>query len=1131
MTDTRAYDHLADRLARGRRRFLSRTALAGLARFAGASLVLVFALLVVGVLFERTAEAPIVLAALALGGLVTFAGLFVVRPLLAAPPLKTYALWAEERFPEGKALFVNTLELVPATVASAGARAGSPYSSSDLVAALAAEASRRVDAVDLDALAPRTLPRAAAWLLAAGVALWGAGFALFPGPLGGALDRLFHPRAAAASIVQITLEPGDVTIPPGATLHVRATVLGTNRRPTLVFARAGKNERFAMERADGAGAGVGAGADGARYEGAVRGVSAPGVYWVEAAGVRSRFYDVSLSGQAGVVSFDFTYRYPAYTKLSGETQSATRGDVTALQGTDVEVIVNLDRQAESVSWVVSGEAKPVVLESLTPRRFKGAMKVTRDGSYALEVKAGKETIRESYRIQAVPDQAPLLTVIEPEGDLDLPAGGRVPIWAAVSDDYGLGSLSLVWQKGEKGVAHRMGLAHWPDHPREASASTDWDAGALALLPGESATFHLELTDNDAFGGPNVTKSRDFTIRFPLLSELYEELGDQRDDTQHALEQTMKEAKELSKQVEELARSLQNDRNLTWEKKQAAKEALEKQQKLAQEIEKQAQSLDQQAQTAEEHQAFDEQVLAKMKELSEVVNQIKNEELKQAMEDLARRMDQSDPRQLQDQLKDLQQAQKEMLASLERSIELMKKIRQEEKAHEAAERAKELAQRQDELNKQMGEQAPKTNEEAQRLAEEQKKLQDAADKLAQDLQKLAQEMKPQDGDAKTPNEMEKGAQQIEKQVTPPMEQSQKSLSKSAQNQSEQKQAKQSGQKAKQELDQLADQLDQAADGMSQEQDGAVAEAIRRSAQDLVNLSQAGEGSLKQPGANSERAERQQDLKEGAQRVVEDLIETGKNTPYLGPKAVKELGRAINSLEKSRDAYSQGNPTQGKQQGESAVDALDQAVLALREAEQACNKPGNNPNGQQGQQGARQKMQGLSQQQGELNQETRSLAERLTQQQRLAAGDQNTVERLAAQQRAIREGLAQAAKDAERSNPENRLLGRMEKTAEEMKQVEEKIRAGDLDDETLEQQQKILSRMLDAQRSLHRRDFEEKRESNTGRDIARSSPAELRADLLKREDRARYDLLRAQAEKYPSEYRALVEAYLRRLGSSE
>jgi hypothetical protein len=31
--------------------------------------------------------------------------------------------------------------------------------------------------------------------------------------------------------------------------------------------------------------------------------------------------------------------------------------------------------------------------------------------------------------------------------------------------------------------------------------------------------------------------------------------------------------------------------------------------------------------------------------------------------------------------------------------------------------------------------------------------------------------------------------------------------------------------------------------------------------------------------------------------------------------------------------------------------------------------------------------------------------------------------------------------------------------------------------------------------------------------------------------RSDLLRAQAEKYPGEYRSLVEAYLRRLGENE
>jgi len=328
--------------------------------------------------------------------------------------------------------------------------------------------------------------------------------------------------------------------------------------------------------------------------------------------------------------------------------------------------------------------------------------------------------------------------------------------------------------------------------------------------------------------------------------------------------------------------------------------------------------------------------------------------------------------------------------------------------------------------------------------------------------------------------------------------------------------------------MAQELQESADEMSDEENQAAAEAIQRSAQDLVDLSRAGEQALSQAGADDERAERQEDLKEGASRVIEDLIETGKDTPYLSPEATQQLGRAINALEQSRDAFAQGNPGRGKQAGESAGEALDRAVLSLRESAAACQKPGSKPGGKQGGQSSRDKMQGLAGQQGEINGETQRLAERLAQQQRLAAGDQETLERLAAEQRAIRQGLEEALQNAK---PEDRLLGRLEPTKEEMKQVEESLRKGDVDPETMARQEKILSRMLDAQRSLNRRDFDEKRESRTGLDVPRTAPADLRAGLLEREQRARYDLLRARAEKYPGEYRALVEAYLRRLGASE
>ena len=1114
MTDPVA---LEGRLAQGRRRFLAHVACAGTLRFLALAALGLFGLVVLGALFARVPEAPYVLAALALGGAITGLGLCVARPLLSAPELKQYALLAEDRFPEARSLLVNALELAPAAVPSSGApRAGSH----DLVNALVHEARRRADGLELRRLAPPALPRRWALALGGATLLWALGFGIFPGPLGASFDRLLHPRAAAATLIRLTVEPGDVTIPPGATLEARARVEGTTRRPTLVFARSGeKNQRVGMDRL------------GDRWVASVRGIAALGSYWVEVSGVKSPLYSVGLSGQAGIVSFDLTYDYPAYTRLPAETQSMTRGDVTALSGTRVTVIVNLDRHATGMRWTLPSGTNEA-LTALSPRRFKGEFTVRGAGTYTLVATTTKETIRESYRIQPVLDQPPLLSVIQPEGDLDLPQGQKIPIWAAATDDYGLTRLTLVAQS-EKGAVFRVPLATWPDQPRDASAGVDWDASPLALLPGQSATFHLELSDNDTFGGPNVTVSRTFTLRFPLLSELYKSLEDQHDSTTANLEDTARQQKELEKQVEELAKSLQNDRQVDWEKQQAAKDAAAKQKQLADQMSKAAEALEQRAETAEEHKAYEDQLLAKMQELSKLVADLKNEDMKRSLDELSKKVDQTDPRQLQQQLKDLAQQQKETLAGLERSIELMKKLRQEEKAHEAAERAKELADRQEQLNRQLENKPPADRDQAQQLANQQQKLEDEAKDLAKDLDQLAKELaeqqKKDDAPKKTdPTQpMEQGAKDLEQEIAPQMDQSEQGMRESAQNKGQQQKAQKSGKQAQQGLEQLSKSLQDAASSMSNEDNQAVAEAIRRSAQDLVNLSQAGEQALDRPGSDNEKAQSQEDLQQGASQVVDDLINTGKDTPYLGPEATKQLGRAINELQNSKDAFAQGNSARGKQAGQRAGEALDQAVLALRDAAAACSKPGSSKGGKQAG-SSREKMQGLANQQGDLNQESQSLADRLTRQQRLAAGDQASLERLAAQQQMIRQGLEDAMKNAK---PGDQLLGRMDQAKDDMSAVEQNLKQGRLNDETLARQQKILSRMLDAQRSLNKRDFDDQRESHAGQEVARLTPAALRAELLRREDRVRSDLLRAQAEKYPGEYRSLVEAYLRRLGASE
>src|SRR5206468_1173389 len=163
----------------------------------------------------------------------------------------------------------------------------------------------------------------------------------------------------------------------------------------------------------------------------------------------------------------------------------------------------------------------------------------------------------------------------------------------------------------------------------------------------------------------------------------------------------------------------------------------------------------------------------------------------------------------------------------------------------------------------------------------------------------------------------------------------------------------------------------------------------------------------------------------------------------------------------------------------------------------------------------------QRQGEINQETRNITQRLSQQMRLSAGDQAQLHDLALQQRQIREQLEQIQRDEELKH---QMLGRLDAAQKEMHEVEEVLERGSTDGSLEEKQVRILSRLLDAQRSVNRRDFDPQRESRPGEDIARVSPPEIPADLLRQTDRLRLDLLKSESDRYPAQYRAYVEAYL-------
>jgi len=90
----------------------------------------------------------------------------------------------------------------------------------------------------------------------------------------------------------------------------------------------------------------------------------------------------------------------------------------------------------------------------------------------------------------------------------------------------------------------------------------------------------------------------------------------------------------------------------------------------------------------------------------------------------------------------------------------------------------------------------------------------------------------------------------------------------------------------------------------------------------------------------------------------------------------------------------------------------------------------------------------------------------------------------------------------------LLGDLDKVNEEMQEVGAGHGAKPDDARhPTERQERILSRMLDASRSMSERDWEKKRRAETAKDIKSRNPAELDPSVLEGKKNAMIDLQKA------------------------
>jgi hypothetical protein len=292
-------------------------------------------------------------------------------------------------------------------------------------------------------------------------------------------------------------------------------------------------------------------------------------------------------------------------------------------------------------------------------------------------------------------------------------------------------------------------------------------------------------------------------------------------------------------------------------------------------------------------------------------------------------------------------------------------------------------------------------------------------------------------------------------------------------------------------------------------------------DLLEISDAQKDLLNDPKSDAgQRASTQQGLEETTEGAANRIGELSKKTLFITPDVTQAVGRALSNQKNAVGRYSLEDMIGGLVSSKEATIALNQAAAALLRGRDSMASAKSST----GMQEAMQMMQSLAGDQQQLNGQALSMLPggqgQQGQEGRLTPDQAGALTRMAAEQEAIRQGLQQAM---DKLGQGGGTLGQLGQTGEDMKKVAEDLRGGRLNQQTVDLQQRILSRLLDAPRSVEKRDYSRRRTSRPGVDVVRSSPDALSPELLKARPSLAALLARGGRDPVSPRYRALVDQY--------
>ncbi|WP_316830365.1 DUF4175 family protein [Pedobacter aquatilis] len=831
-------------------------------------------------------------------------------------------------------------------------------------------------------------------------------------------------------------------------------------------------------------------------------------------GFNSAVFTVNVKPRPELLSATATLNYPAYLGKKAEVISNV-GDMLLPEGTKVAWNFKTG-QSNSLLFILNG-IENILTVSDNASIFSATIK--NNSKYSITPKNDFVALTDSlsHQITVIKDQSPAIQVEEKPDSISNKA---LYFNGQITDDYGFSRLTFKYNIKENNQVIRTVSKNIPikSNTTENTFFYFWDLKTAAAKPGQEIEYYFEVADNDGVNGAKVTRSEIKTFKQPTKKEAAEQVNANSQALKQKVQSAIRLANTIEKESKKVAESLIDKKQISFEDKKQIEALLDKQKQLDEAVKEIKAQNDKNIQHQED-QKQTEELLEKQKQIKDLFDNVLDDKTKELLQKLQNLMNERNKDQTKNELSKMQLDNKTLKNELDRILELYKQLEFEQNLQNDIDRLNELAKEQKELSKETA--AKKQDNES--LKQKQDALNKEMNDLKDDLKKL--EEKNQALEKPNPFENpEKDVQDI---------QNEQQESKEALDKKDSKGASQKQQKAGEQMEKLSKKLnDMQQQGEEMENNLNVRE-LRKLLENLLNTSFEQEKimlALKKMNQADpsyiSNVQKQRSIKDNLKTIADSLYSLSKRVPQIESTVNEEMNKINFNLDKSLESLGERRTPEANRYQQFTMTSINNLSLMLSEAlNQLQNMQKNSKAG--GGKGKKQGMKQLSQMQQQLNKNMQQAREQMQK-----SGNQGTVGKgqmsedfgkMAQQQQMIRQALEKINREENKDG--SGKMGNLNEAIKEMKQTESDLVNKRLQQETLNRQKELLTKLLEAEKAERDREEDTKRESKAAKEFPPSY--QKMVEEFKKQQQNGTDMLQKLPPSLNYYYKNKIAEYLKSL----